>query len=310
MSRKAMTVLAVLAAAQVAMAAREPRSGASTYVNTWMDGNCYLTGSAVNVFGENATDQHPLDAAGKSISSLHYPVGPGAGTWQSFPSTSAGAEAYGMAQLDVPGGRLHLHDSGWINCGADSKTYGNVKAQSTATLTDVITLDQPARVTITGHVAGSTFGLANGGTNYLSGGIGANFVFWHYEGGEIGWQSQGFKQIYQIDFIDTTGVLFGPGVPLPSPTPIYNTVLYSADLPAGNTYFSATLDANFSLMADPGQSSSANMAFENTASFGLLVPEGVTATSSMGTPISVPEPASLAAIFPTGMLVMQRRRKE
>lgn len=307
MKARLSAALVVLALSQVVVAAREPQPQASTYVNTVTDG----VKQSTQAFGESLTDEHPADVTGQSYSAVHYPL---PGTWNpsGFLSTDAGADAAGVAQMNIPAGQLRVLDQGWINCGADSATYGWVRGYATASLTDIITLDQPARVTILGHVSGSTFGLVNGDYDDASAAIAASFVFWQDVGGEIGWQSVGYKETFRVNFIDTTDVFYGPGIPLPEPSSVYDTVSFSMDLPAGNTYFSAMLDASFNLMVSPGGSANVTMSFQETALFGLYVPEGVTATSASGLlPIATPEPAtlSLLAVGLGAMIVRRRGRR-
>lgn len=302
MSPKIIVAIAAVALTQTAFATM-PRVGSNVEISVDAQG----LRSSQEYFYEDFYDSASVDTAGKASLSYSYPNLPPGGAGYATSSTDAGYGASALAGLDISAGKIHVHDSAWVYSGSDSNVYGWVHNYSTAEYTDIIHLEQPARVTLTGQIHGSLFGLVNGEYSSPSAGIGARIGFYEWVGGEIGYEQIGIDQIFRPTFVDTTNVFYMPGMQ-PQPAPISASLSYTWDLPAGDHYFSASLDAGLALMVDPGGSSLGQMGFENTATFQLLIPEGVTATSDLGTPIAVPEPSCLALLGTIGVLFSRRRR--
>lgn len=312
MERLAFLAAVVVISGQTVHAGFDPSpqyGSTGTSVDVLADGTAFPAGSPVNQFAIDEYISVPLDAAGKSTSSYNYPW-PVSTIPGGTPSTASGVGASAMAELDIPNGRLRTYNAGYVYSGSDSGTYGFVQAYTDAGINDVITIDRAARITVIGHVHGTLSGRYSGNTATPSGQVRARFGFW--QPGEwtpdgMEWLFAGAGQTQRVNFVDVTDT---GSMGLPStPQEISIPISFSVDLPTGSHAFSAYLGSSYSLSVLPDGALQTEMAFQNTATFQIYVPEGVTATSDSGQiTFQVPEPASLSMILVGGILALRRRR--
>ncbi|HVM15967.1 MAG TPA: hypothetical protein VM290_00095, partial [Gaiellaceae bacterium] len=251
-------------------------------------------------FAEYANDFAEAGAAGTASASYRWPPPPFDFTRAYLacgdPSGCVSGDARAYAAVDRPQGKLRA-----VAAGSIATSGGNAglnQTQGVAEISDTITLSEPATVLLEGAIDGK-LGFSHSHDGWYGdprGRLRASISFTGYDedAGEWPYVSLGgFNEEYSADAVFrcpypatcavTGDMTLGPQV-------VSDTFSVEVELPAGTSYFSASLAASVDMMVWGTQgdayrsqhAASALVDFGNTATFRIVVPEGVVATSGSG----------------------------
>ena len=251
-------------------------------------------------FGISWRETVDAGASGQASSSYGWPLP--AGPWATYPSgpcdPCAWRDARTFAEIDRAAGVLRAGAFGEIGTGGTSvSNAGFNQTWARAELEDTITLSEPATVLLRGRLTGrhaktqshhewygdprGSLDLRIGFTAYDE--DAPEWPFTPLGGVDLGYESPFYGCAYPA-------TCFSPGQAIPGPAAIDETFEVEVELPAGETFFAASLYAGVDIQVW-GARSDAHRDFHwgaelvdgsTTATFEIVVPEGVVATSGSG----------------------------
>lgn len=241
-------------------------------------------------------------ASGVASSSYDWPAPSPTipGGWSGCPDTGcATKEARAHASVDRRAGKLRAAAIARIGTGgflADNAGYNQTTAR--AEIEDTITLSAPATVVLEGSIGGR-LGLSNSHDGWYSDprarlDADISFTVTDPAGGE--WPYRwlgGLREEYLAEplFSCPYPAICGIIAPFPLlPETVSDTFSIPVELPAGTSFFSASLVADVDMLVWGAEGDvhrsmhvmSASVDFANTASFRILIPDGVVAQSGSG----------------------------
>jgi hypothetical protein len=239
-------------------------------------------------------------ASGTASSSYRWPAPameyPHASTGCSNPSGCVSGEAHAFAAVDRRQGRLRAAAHGSIATSGNNAGFSDTAG--VARIWDTITLSAPAIVKIQGSLSG-TLGFMQSHDGWYPDPQGVIRLLIGFAGHNPADRDRPFPSLggvneeYSVEAIYRcwypATCIFAPD-PFPTPRPVSSTFSVAVPLPAGTSFFAASLHAAVDMrvygtrgdLYRSRHAASAGVDFANSASFRILIPDGIVATSGSG----------------------------